>query len=551
MQNIIKNIAAGALLVGAIGLSAQSPSAARPDFRTIELVNLKDINSTFLDFSAMPWGSGIVFTSNRGKDVANKYDVLENIWCTDLYKAEKQGFGVFGLPQLLTGDVNTEKHEGVVTFSADQKTMYFSRNRISGQNKEGVLEMNMYEATFADGNWRLSNTFPFNSPDYTTCHPALDPANNRLYFASNRPGGLGGMDIWYSVRQNGSWATPVNAGPMVNTAENELFPFVAADGALYFSSKGHAGYGKLDVFCAVPAGNGEWKKAENLGSQINSVGDDFGFTIQADQQGGYLSSNRADGTNDDIYEWRVGTDVFKNTVSPEAPKPAMARLTGTVKHAKYGTAIPNALVTVYEKCTGEYRKVLTDANGAFSMDTPCNCEVEVVATKEKFNEKMQSYSTVGNCEALENQVVSLALDNETVVPAPTPAPAPKREYYVGRVFELPNIHYDYDKWFIRTDAASELDHVVQVMNEHPTMTIMLTSHTDSRGNDAYNMELSNKRAAAAREYIVSKGIAGSRIQAEGRGESQPVNQCTNGVSCSEQAHQANRRTEVQVLSIKE
>jgi len=265
-----------------------------------------------------------------------------------------------------------------------------------------------------------------------------------LYFASDRPGGQGGTDIWYCTRDaSGGWAPPLNCGPVINTPDDELFPVVAENG-LYIASNGHAGMGGLDVF-NVAGAEAQWQEPVNMKPPYNSSYDDF-YYVQNDAVSGYFSSNRPGGVG--------GDDIYTFSYTPPAP--------------------------------------------------------------------------------------------ETPRPEPRPEPVPEKKPEKGMVFVIRNLYYDFDKYNIRPDAALVLDSLVGVLNRYPDVRIELSAHTDSRGSDAYNMALSQKRAASAVQYLVSKGIAAGRLMSEGYGESRLVNGCSNGVRCAAADHQQNRRTEVKV-----
>ncbi len=289
-----------------------------------QLVNLTAINSDDLDYVAVPYKNGIVFSSTRGLDKITKHtDNWTKDHFSDLFFAERTTFGMYTNPMPLNGKINGKHHDGVATFNSTQNTMYFSRNNRNGKSKNGVVDLKIYQTEMDDENmWRTAEELPFNSKEFSTCHPTLSKDGSQLFFASNRPGGYGGMDIYVSTRVKGVWSAPINLGPTINTAGNELFPFISKNEVLFFSSNGHRGMGGLDVFAAKKVDqkdNGSWSKRENIGTPFNTEKDDFGFYMDESAEYGYLTSNRVGGMGeDDVYEWMSDTpmDFFGTMMRP-------------------------------------------------------------------------------------------------------------------------------------------------------------------------------------------------------------------------------------------
>jgi len=276
----------------------------------VRVRNLKGLNTGHLDFSPIPYQNGVVFTSTRGE---YEEGVNEDKWTkdnfTDLYFAEELREGVFKSAVPLTGDINAKFHDGVATFTAGDRIMIFTRNNYDGISSDGVKDLKIYESVSSDDNWIEAKELPFNSDEFTSCHPTISVDGQRLYFASNRPGGYGGLDIYASINEGGEWSEPINLGPEVNTGGNELFPFIGEDETLYYSSNGWRGLGGLDLF-KVKKANKEnestWGRRENMGRPFNSQKDDFGFYMNRENKKGYLSSNRDGGSGgDDIYSWTM------------------------------------------------------------------------------------------------------------------------------------------------------------------------------------------------------------------------------------------------------
>ena len=282
----------------------------------VEIVNVKKLNTSHLDFSPIPYQDGVVFTSTRGiSRMNNKKDVWTKDNFSDLFYAKKKEDGSLEDPIPLFGSINGSYHDGTATFNRSGNMMFFTRNNNDGKSKKGLIDLKIYSATKdADGYWANMEELEFNSDEYTTCHPALSPDGRRLYFASNRPGGYGGLDIYVVESMLGGWSTPQNLGPTVNSSDNELFPFMAEDETLYYSSKGHKGLGGLDIFMAEKVNmedEGSWSVRENMGEKFNTKKDDFGFWINEKKTRGYLSSSRHDGSGkDDIYEWTTDNNLL-------------------------------------------------------------------------------------------------------------------------------------------------------------------------------------------------------------------------------------------------
>src|SRR5690606_25568862 len=333
----------------------------------------------------------------------------------------------------------------------------------------------------------------------------------------------GGTDIWYSERQaDGSWGEPVNAGPAINSAGDELFPNIGPESRLYYSSDGFAGMGGLDVFQAEGEKD-QWATPVNMKYPVNSPGDDFAYiTNYEGEEGiaGYLSSNRPGGQgSDDIYSFTF-----------EKPKIIIV-LKGTTADKHTGERLAGTGVTLYDGNREIVAKRSSDGSGTFEFVLDPDKSYTVLGQKEKYHADSARVSTVG---IKQSDTLEVALLLEPV-------------FEVGKTFELENIYYDFDKHNIRPDAAAVLDELVRTLRDNPTLRIELSSHTDSRGSDAYNLALSQRRAQSAVDYLVSRGIARERMEAKGYGETRLVNDCGNGVPCSAEQHQANRRTEVTVL----
>ena len=610
--------------------------AAPADYTVIPL---KGINEGQLDFSPVPFANGVMFTSNRASDKAVIcQDRMTNDNFTEMYYAEKISDGLFAEPKLLEGKINRRYNDGVATLDTSETTMYFTRNNYDGKKKDGEIKLKVYQSAFDGKIWSEPTELPFNSAAFSSAHPTLSKDGRRLYFASDRPGGFGGMDIYVATLTGGSWSNPVNLGPSVNSSANEIFPHIDEEDRLYFASNGHNSMGGLDIFMTTKleaAMEESWMEPEHLPEPVNSIWDDFGIVAENGAKKGYFTSNRDGGAGgDDIYFWKYNgirldpakicvmreadgtriegaivrmqdvtpaaagqvvslpaaertamtgsatlyyTDkdglvsllipanaqyrflVEKNGFRPEdrtvnaseilySPeyciglKKSMLRLEGVVQNKSNANPLPGSTVQLLDKCTGKTETVSADAKGRFSFLIDCNCQYEVLGSKPDFSDdKKEVMLNMSACFSDQPYETLLALNPIKEEPA----------YRLGQVITLENVYYDYDKYFIRDDAATELNYVVDLMQKYPSMEIELRSHTDSRGSDSYNMKLSQNRAKAAVDYIVSRGISSSRLEPKGCGEMELKNECANGVTCSYEKHQENRPTEIKIINFDE
>lgn len=507
--------------------------------KAYSLQNEKGLNSSVSDWGAAAYQNGVVFTSDRayqsGVDKANgsrpflKFDGSKLPdkkvygWTGNgylrLYFKDKDQDSI----NLFPIDADTRYHIGSASFSRDGKELYFTLTRIPEKSelsngKLRTINVELYSSKQdAAGKWSSPVAFAYNNvKEYSVGDPFLSAEGNTLYFSSNMPGGLGGTDLYACFRTDGGdWGKPVNLKE-VNTPGNERSPAFDKDNNLYFSSDGRIGMGGLDIYKAKSKG-GSIGQIENMGYPVNSAQDDFAFNMN--DLGGkvYLSSNRSGGLgSDDIYSFIQ-------------QKILALKLEGVVYNKKTNEPIGNAIVTL-SKTDGSSLKVETDKDGKF-----------------KFNlEKDSDYKLKGDKTAYRSDEDSLTTKNLTA------STVIKKDLFLepielNKPIRLENIYYDFDKSNIRPDAAVELDKLVKILQDNPTIWIELGSHTDSRGNDQYNKWLAQSRANSAVQYIIDHGISKNRITAKGYGESQLLNRCANGVKCSEAEHQLNRRTEFKIV----
>jgi outer membrane protein OmpA-like peptidoglycan-associated protein/tetratricopeptide (TPR) repeat protein len=653
--------------------------------RTVENVTVTNagFNSDKLDFSPVFYDNGVVFVSNRkhpSRLTTKRTDIWTKDYFNDLWFAPFDGAS-FGEAKPFSTKINSEFHEGSASFNKGGDKIYFTRNLYykgkKMKNKKGMTRLGIFMAELIDGTWQNLQAFEYNNIDRAHCHPTISADGKYLVYAADRVGGRGGMDLYISEFEDGTWSKPVSLGANVNTAGNELFPFMHSDGTLYFASNGHAGVGGLDIFYSKQVSMGDstfWSVPVNIGKPFNTTADDFGFVLDEAGKKGLFTSARAGGKgSDDIYVFdapnglkakepiiiesnifvfdeesyqripqadvevtvlaadaaaggnadedyvivlkpygdeadglyqvsvkrKDGSDasaeeeaelfetndngsfsmrmepnrkyVFKASktgysdavaeystagikrsekveygIPMKAPKPKAKAvgISGYVLNGSYDNyKIANATVTLLNMCNGDETVISSDENGAFFFPLECGCDFVLKGEKKNFNGDTKDIKLRG-IECPKDGVQQNLVFNTGKISTVTPG-----DLKEGYVMELNRVFYDFDKFDIREDARPDLDKVVEFMKTYSSMVVELGSHTDSRGSSVYNTKLSAKRAQAAADYIVSKGIERNRIYTRGYGEDNPRNECKDGVDCNEAAHQYNRRTEVKVLSL--
>jgi outer membrane protein OmpA-like peptidoglycan-associated protein len=521
-------------------LTLQDPS--------FQIKNLKAINSVNSDFGVTEYGNTILFSSpNRTSRFIKTSHTRNDKNFLDIFKVQKDKLEASEIRPLFSEDVNTKFHESSVTFSPDRKTMYFTRNNyVSGKysmDKKGYNNLVILQAKWLENKWGDIKELPFCSRQYSVGHPSVSKDGKRLYFTSDMPGSIGKTDIYYvTIKDNDAFGPIQNLGIEVNTEGREMFPFIADDGTLYFSSDGHFGIGALDIFSSKQE-NGFFKKPVNLKAPINSELDDFAFSINNISNTGYLSSNRKGGVgDDDIYSF-VKTPIKKEIVIVKEEK-CLQNISGIVRESKFKNHLANAALILKNSSGLIIKDTIADNLGRFSFSLPCNESYTITASKEYFKPDTASFETT--------QAVSVKLDLDFALEI-----VDDFEYNSldELVIKIRPIYFDYNKWSIRKDAANELDIIANIMQKYPKLIVTSTSHTDARGKSSYNLSLSEKRAQSTVKYLLEKGINSDRISGEGFGETKLTNKCvdndakTNTVNCTDEEHQANRRTEFIILNV--
>lgn len=501
---------------------------------SINIANLA-VNTKYSDFSPMYYNEDqLVFSSAMDSSFfsTRRYKWNDQPYL-DLYvaKINKESQEVKDAIKF-SKKINTKYHEASVTFSPDNKTMYFTRNNYGKKlkrDKNGINNLKIYMSKKIDGEWTESEELPFNSDDYSTGHPALSPDGKQLYFVSDMPGSIGMTDIFVvDVLGDGQFSEPRNLGPEINTERKEMFPFIN-EKKLYFSSNGHVGLGGLDIFEVAFDDEVGFLEVRNVGKPINSKKDDFSYIVDEETQKGFFASNRRGGKgDDDIYS-------FQSTLPEETNENAIA---GVVMDIITGDVMPEALVMLLDENNIKLKEVVTGEDGSFVFeDLESTTKYSIKTLKDDYFEDEQFVVTKEN-ELVEAEVSLRKLEELIAIEDGI------------RKLKIEMIFFDFDRFYIRKDAASELDKLVEVMNEYETMVIKIESHTDSRGKKAYNKYLSDKRAKSTRDYLLSQGISPDRIQsAIGYGEERLLNGCDGTVRCTPAQHQINRRSEFIIVKM--
>ena len=499
-------------------------------------LNNASINTESSEYGTTFYGDKIVFAAavdaKKAKGGISQW-TGESFY--DLYEADHY-LQKLGTRKSFSSTINTKFNESTPVFTKDGNTMYFTRNNYVnkkvGSDIENTILLKILRATKdKNGNWGDIVEVPFNSDQYNVAHPALSSDEKYLYFASDMPGTFGSSDIFrVEILGDNQYGTPENLGNIINTAGRESFPYISKENVLYYSSDGIPGLGGLDIFAAKFNADGSTSKPVNIGMPGNSADDDFCFVFNSDSKIGFLTSNRPGGKGkDDIYSFHEDKPLLFS---------CQKNIKGIVKDAKTKAIIANAKVILSDKVMKEVGKDQSKTDGTFTFEkVNCNdSHYYLRGEKEKY-ETAEVNVTVGKDEV----VYEILLNPRQV--------AIKKGMDLAKVFEIKEIKFDYNKANIRPDAAVELTKIVEVMREYPKMKIDIRSHTDSRGADSYNLKLSDRRAKATLEWIVKQGIDKKRLKAKGYGETRLVNGCSNGVPCTEEEHQENRRSEFIVVAM--
>ncbi|MBL7828624.1 MAG: OmpA family protein [Saprospiraceae bacterium] len=635
--------------------SAYAQTAGEIPKVTVQVNNETAVNTPQLEFSATFYEDGIVFVSTNN-DVSKKKTVDQGqSLMMSILRSKRNAEGALQAPEVFAKEITSINHEGPVCFDRTAETLFFSSNAVvNGKDqfaKDKVQHTRLYWSKKVNGAWGKPEPLPFNNNEFDDFHPSISIDGDKLFFASNRPGGFGSTDIYVSYKVGESWSEPVNMGKDINSKGREAFPFIHADNTIYYASDGlPEAKGGFDLYYAIPDGNA-WTKPVNLGEPFNTGGDDFGLIVDLNKINGYFASNGNGGAGlDDIFNFHtengnlddfllqnmrvpdrnldlkilvtekstgktiqgaevqvmnydannvIGRDENGNVITMQkvdgedvissippdkgvsGETDARGRYATEVKPGNYVIIISkkgfqtkqfrlpiskpgNELAAQLEKSsaaagkiqwnpslfnyltnapmagnvvvvtntrTGQKDTLVTDANGMIEHYLDPNTKYRV--------DVMQGGRIVGTTEVDTNgwKPGQPVMQNLSVAPL-----AP------GTKFDLPNIYYNYNDATLRPDGRKDLDMVVAIMKQQPSLSVEIASHTDSRGSHTYNEDLSQRRANGVVEYLVMKGIARNRLMPHGYGESEPRNTCSDGITCTEKEHARNRRTEIRVLS---
>lgn len=604
---------------------------------------LEDVNTTLDEFGASFFRQGIVFTSERDRGAAIRRihtwtgDPFLELYYAEIKSAANGGYE-FGLPVKYSSTINTKFHDGPVCFNKTQDRIYFTRNNIEGnrigRDGGGVVRLKILTARLENNEWRDVESMSFNSEEYSTAHPTVTADGEKMYFTSDMPGGMGGMDLYVTMSENGRWGPAINMNayvPGINTEGDEIFPFIHDDGTLYFASNGHAGLGGLDIFYSNDV-DGAWSPVANMGAPINSNADDFSLTFSDDKSIGFYSSNRAGGNgNDDLYmfqreavdvellvydknsgepleaatvemncnerEFTTGGDgrIFfemplsrtcrieadkddykansaaastkgyksgeKLLVSIPLDRPLEFSLEGKIT-ATGGQSIGKTSLTITNDCGEPVDVMETNSSGGFNLKLRPGCCYLIKAQKQGYLVSTENICTRGRTSS-QNITADLALNSvptktdevvevvevetggtTTIPPTITP---PNFPIPPARPLGFPTLYHDFDRASVQELYQDELMIIYNLIQANPSVIIEIGSHTDARGPSSYNDKLSARRAGEVAQYLKERGVSEGRFSSRGYGESQIINGCTDGVKCSEEQHQENRRTEVNVV----
>lgn len=556
------------------------------------MVNSVDCNSSKSDMAPVIYNNELIFVSNRSvrglKEVKVGWD---NTGFLEIYNSGLRDSIVKPMP-FFGEDLTKNSHDGPIYFDTINNKIYITRNNLSDKIENKNLKLFVFENS--ESKWNEVEEFIYNSDEYSVGHSTLTPDGRTMYFTSNMPGGFGETDIWKTNLENGEWGTPVNLGKNVNTFDKEMFPSISPNGDLYFASKGHNGFGGLDIFVAYKDGD-EFMTPVNMGYPINTRFDDFSFTIMEGNKLGYFSSNRVGGKGSD--------DVYKVEILKQIEKPVEKEdfITETVDvnneeltpEKNSGEIINNEMIKLGDDVV---EHMDTESNNDASTDVittdESNREVDDVTRGSDVSqitesiEKVAEYSLKGNLfdnvsnsqligavVVLKNKTTGKTIEkivdeggfNFVLIGGVDYSVSFNNTSYVSKTIDfstntetnlitlneslsrnsiqLNNIYYDFESYKLTSSAKMELNNLVAILIQYPKMKIKLNSHTDSKGKDGYNEELSEKRAKEAMSYLVTRGISRDRLSYEGYGESQLINKCSNGEDCSDEDHQENRRIE--------
>jgi outer membrane protein OmpA-like peptidoglycan-associated protein/tetratricopeptide (TPR) repeat protein len=492
------------------------------------------VNSQYSDYGTAIYLDKIVFASARDTgSLVHRLHSWTNQPFTNLYVADLGEEMILGRPTKFDKNIKSKFNESTPAFTKDGNTMYFTRNNYldgkKGKDGNEVTLVKIYKATLENESWTKLTELPFNSDNYSAAHPALSPDEKTLYFASDMPGTIGRSDLFkVQINEDGTFGIPENLGRTINTEGRESFPFVNDENEIYFTSDGHPGLGGFDVFVAKINTDGTFNKVQNVGADVNSSKDDFAYWIDTKSRKGFFSSNRDGGQGyDDIYKF---LELRRLTCEQE--------LYGEVTDMATKEVLPDTKISLFDSRFTLMGTTNSDQKGMYSFPVECGETYYVRAQKPEYTAKEEKITIAkenGKTNlpiALEKEECKVAIGDD-----------------LGKCFGITMIYFDFDKSDIRMEAALDLEKILDVLNQYPNMKLDIRSHTDSRGSLKYNEALSDRRAKSTINWLIKNGVNKNRLLGKGYGEYQLVNKCSDGVECTEDEHQLNRRSEFLITDL--
>lgn len=513
---------------------------AQNKISTVVIKNL-EINTPASDFGASIVNDSTFYFSS----IQNKNKIFRNFWKNevpflDIYKATKNNIGIFQKDKILIDLLNTKYHESSIVFSPDGNKMYFTRsNYINGEigktDAKGNITLKLFVVEKKDSLWGMIQSLPFNSDNYSVGHPAISTDGKKLYFVSDMPGSIGMTDLFVvDILGENLYSQPRNLGKQVNTIGREVFPFIDQENTLYFSSDSRKERkGKLDIYYAHFK-DSLFLKPQLMESPINSSEDDFSFIKLKNKNKGYFSSNRYGGKgSDDIYSFEGETNAVK----------CISKSSFLIIDAKSKKEIATDLIEVYSNTTGILLESFTNRDNFVISNTECSASYKIKITAKEYKTKeyilTSKKGTYTYLIEVEKKLKSKILAEKNITLDTK-----------GRIMiDIGNIYFASNSSKIGKTAQSKLDVLIKLMKKYPTIKVEIGAHTDSKGRDAYNLNLSEKRAESTKKYVWSQEIKMNRIYGKGYGETELLNNCFNNVKCSKKQHQENRRTEFIITEI--
>ncbi|MBT8234432.1 MAG: OmpA family protein [Saprospiraceae bacterium] len=536
------------LLFSFYWVSAQNGKLAGDWSHIMTVENQAKINTEFTDFAPSYWNDYIVFTSSKTRQKIFDPNIKEGFF--DLYLSAVGKSNNLERSAQLSKILNTKYHDASSSFTSDGNTIYFSR-----MNDDGY--MNIYKSHYQDGEWEEAIPMVINESESQSVHPTVSVDSKIIIFASNRAGGYGLMDLYFTIYQDGEWSEPMNLGPVINSEDNEVFPYLSHNNFLFYSSDGGEN-SDLDIYKTMFK-NGKNHKIVRLPYPINTEYDDLSIISDFEGLNGFLSSNRPGGAGkDDIYKFNSSQSIFGYgetdynimtlTAKDGESKKILTNVIIRYRHLKEEEII-SFNKSLFNITQTSYDSVLVDKNGKAQIKLlPGYTVIEAESPqKEKWQIALTDRMENKSIDILMNRLKPELIDTSQKTKVIIKPTLKNTELAIGTILVFDNIYYDYNSHEIQSGAAQELDELSEAMLKNANLKVQLASHTDSRGEDKYNLLLSERRAISAKAYLISKGIQPNRIFTIGYGESQLRNHCKDGVKCSDKEHLFNRRTEVKIL----